>query len=247
MRHDEAPVDPKADIDIINTELMLADLQTIEQRLPRLTKEAKAHPAARHTAATLEAIAEQLRSGIPISAMHDVDMEAIADLHLLTAKPIVYAFNVDESGLADMALRQRLAELVAPARSVCICAKLEDEIKGLPHEDATELLESYGVTETGLMQLIYTAYDILGLQSYLTAGEKEVRAWTIRKGWTAPQAAGVIHSDFERGFIAAQVIDYDELVKAGSEAKAREAGKLRTEGKSYVMQPGDVVEFRFNV
>ena len=247
VRHDEAPVDPKADIDIINTELMLADLQTIEQRLPRLTKEAKAHPAARHTAATLEAIAEQLRSGIPISAMHDVDMEAIADLHLLTAKPIVYAFNVDESGLADMALRQRLAELVAPARSVCICAKLEDEIKGLPHEDATELLESYGVTETGLMQLIYTAYDILGLQSYLTAGEKEVRAWTIRKGWTAPQAAGVIHSDFERGFIAAQVIDYDELVKAGSEAKAREAGKLRTEGKSYVMQPGDVVEFRFNV
>lgn len=247
LRHDEAPVDPKADIDIINTELILADLQTIEQRLPRLAKEAKANPEARQTAASLEAIAEQLRAGTPISAMSQVDTDAIADLHLLTAKPVMYAFNVDEAGLTDSALRAQLSSLVAPARALFICAKLEEEIKGLSPEDANELLESYGVKETGLMQLIYTAYDILGLQSYLTAGEKEVRAWTIRKGWTAPQAAGVIHSDFERGFIAAQIIDYNELVKAGSETKAREAGKLRTEGKTYVMQPGDVVEFRFNV
>lgn len=247
LRHDEAPIDPKADIDIINTELILADLQTIEQRLPRLAKEAKANPEARQTAASLEAIADQLRAGTPISAMSQVDTDAIADLHLLTAKPVMYAFNVDEAGLTDSALQAQLSSLVAPARALFICAKLEEEIKGLSPEDAAELLESYGVKETGLMQLIYTAYDILGLQSYLTAGEKEVRAWTIRKGWTAPQAAGVIHSDFERGFIAAQIIDYDELVKAGSETKAREAGKLRTEGKTYVMQPGDVVEFRFNV
>ena len=176
-----------------------------------------------------------------------MDFEAIADLHLLTAKPVIYAFNIDEEGLNDSALQGKLKELVHPAKTVFVCAKLEEELKGLSEDDAKELLESYGVQETGLVKLIHAAYDTLGLQSYLTAGEKKVRAWTIHKGWTAPQAAGVIHSDFERGFIAAQIVDFNDLVAAGSEVKARENGKIRTEGKTYVMQPNDVVEFRFNV
>ena len=176
-----------------------------------------------------------------------MNTELIQDLHLLTAKPVIYAFNVDETGLTDTALQSELTSLVAPAKALFLSAKLEEELKGLSPAEAAELLESYGVTETGLMQLIHAAYDTLGLQSYLTAGPKEVRAWTIHKGWTAPQAAGVIHTDFERGFIAAQVVDYHDLVSAGSEAAARAAGKMRTEGKTYVMQPDDVVEFRFNV
>ena len=137
--------------------------------------------------------------------------------------------------------------MVAPAKALFVSAQLESELQGLDETDAQELLESYGQSESGLIQLIHAAYDILGLQSYLTAGEKEVRAWTIRKGFTAPQAAGVIHGDFERGFIAAQIVDYNDLVTAGSEQAAKQAGKMRTEGKDYVMQPGDVVEFRFNV
>ena len=247
LRHDEAPVNPKADIEIINTELILADIQTIENRLPRLQKEAKARLAAREEVAYLQTLLEQLQSGTPLSSIADLNTELIQDLHLLTAKPVIYAFNVDESGLTDAALQSELTSLVAPAKALFLSAKLEEELKGLSPAEAAELLESYGVTETGLMQLIHAAYDTLGLQSYLTAGPKEVRAWTILKGWTAPQAAGVIHTDFERGFIAAQVVDYHDLVSAGSEAAARAAGKIRTEGKTYVMQPNDVVEFRFNV
>lgn len=247
LRHDEAPVNPQADIEIINTELILADIQTIENRLPRLQKEAKAKPAARDTVAYLEDLLATLQAGTPLSALGELNTEYIHDLHLLTAKPVIYAFNVDEAGLTDSELHEKLSTLVAPATALFLSAKLEEELKGLSSADAAELLESYGVKETGLMQLIHAAYDTLGLQSYLTAGEKEVRAWTIHKGWTAPQAAGVIHTDFERGFIAAQVVNYDDLVAAGSEAAAKAAGKLRTEGKDYVMQPGDVVEFRFNV
>ncbi len=247
LRHDEAPVNPKADIDIINTELILADIQTIENRLPRLQKEAKARPAAREEVAYLQTLLEQLQSGVPLSSIVDLNTELIQDLHLLTAKPVIYAFNVDEAGLTDATLQSELTSLVAPAKALFLSAKLEEELKGLSPAEAAELLESYGVTETGLMQLIHAAYDTLGLQSYLTAGPKEVRAWTIHKGWTAPQAAGVIHTDFEKGFIAAQVVDYHDLVSAGSEAAARAAGKIRTEGKTYVMQPDDVVEFRFNV
>ena len=247
LRHDEAPVNPKADIDIINTELILADIQTIENRLPRLQKEAKARPAAREEVAYLQTLLEQLRSGVPLSSIVDLNTELIQDLHLLTAKPVIYAFNVDEAGLTDATLQSEMTSLVAPAKALFLSAKLEEELKGLSPAEAAELLESYGVTETGLMQLIHAAYDTLGLQSYLTAGPKEVRAWTIHKGWTAPRAAGVIHTDFERGFIAAQVVDYHDLVSAGSEAAARAAGKMRTEGKTYVMQPDDVVEFRFNV
>ena len=247
LRHDEAPIDPKKDIDIINTELILADLQTLENHLPQLQKEAKANPKARQKVEYLQSLIDNLQKGVAISALADVDFEAISDLHLLTAKPVIYAFNVDEEGLNNSDLQSQLTELVSPAKTVFVCAKLEEELKGLSENDAKELLESYGVKETGLAKLIHAAYDTLGLQSYLTAGEKEVRAWTIHKGWTAPQAAGVIHSDFERGFIAAQIVDFNDLVAAGSEVKARENGKIRTEGKTYVMQPNDVVEFRFNV
>lgn len=247
LRHDEAPVDPQADIDIINTELILADIQTIEARLPKLQKEAKAKPAVREQATYLETLLAELQAGTPLSSLASLDLEAVGDLHLLTAKPVIYAFNVDEAGLTDSALHTKLNTLVAPAKSLFLSAKLEEELRGLPPEDAHELLESYGVEETGLMQLIHAAYDTLGLQSYLTAGPKEVRAWTIKKGATAPQAAGAIHTDFERGFIAAQIVDFDELMAAGSEQAAKQAGNVRTEGKDYVMRPGDVVEFRFNV
>lgn len=247
LRHDNTPINPQADIDIINTELILADIQTIEHRLPRLQKEAKAKPEARQVATYLETLLTSLNSGTPIASIENIKYEIINDLHLLTAKPIIYTFNVDEAGLGDHALQEKLAKLVAPARVLFICAKLEEELRELSNNDALELLDSYGASETGLSQLIHAAYDTLGLQSYLTAGQKEVRAWTMHKGWTAPQAAGVIHSDFERGFIAAQVISYHDLVAAGSEAKAREAGKIRTEGKNYIMQPNDVVEFRFNI
>lgn len=240
-------IDPREDIEIINTELILADIQTIENRLPRLQKEAKAKPAVRTQLSYLESLLRHLQAGTPLSALPNIDTEHISDLHLLTAKPVIYAFNVDEDTLVDEARKAELTTLVAPARTIFVCAKLEEELKGLPEPDARELLDSYGVTETGLMQLIHAAYDTLGLQSYLTAGEKEVRAWTIKQGSTAPQAAGVIHTDFERGFIAAQIVDYNDLIEAGSEAAAKSAGKIRTEGKDYIMQPNDVVEFRFNV
>ena len=240
-------INPQDDIDIINTELILADLQTIDTRLPKVAKEAKAKPALRDVASYLESLKRHLEAGTPLSALPSLDEEKIADLHLLTAKPVIYAFNVDEAGLTDETKQTELSALVAPSRAIFVCAKLEEEIKGLDESDAKELLESYGVEETGLHQMIHAAYDTLGLQSYLTAGPKEVRAWTIKQGSTAPQAAGVIHSDFERGFIAAQVVDFDDLIAAGSETAAKSAGKMRTEGKEYVMQPGDVVEFRFNV
>jgi GTP-binding protein YchF len=245
--HVEERIDPKADIEIINTELMLADIQTIETRLPKVIKESKALPKSRAIAEYLQELLDHLNAGTPLSALPSLNMEHVADLHLLTAKPVTYAFNVDENGLTDTARQAELSALVAPARTIFVCAQLEEEIKELSEADATELLESYGVQETGLSQMIHAAYDILGLQSYLTAGADEVRAWTIKKGATAPQAAGVIHGDFERGFIAAAIVDYDDLIAAGSEAAAKAAGKMRTEGKDYVMQPGDIVEFRFNV
>lgn len=240
-------VDPKSDIEVINTELILADMQTIETRLPKIAKEAKAKPALRAQADYLTGLLDHLKSGTPLSALPSLDAEFISDLHLLTAKPVIYAFNVAEDTLTDDAKKAELTALVAPARTIFVCAKLEEELKGLAPVDATELLESYGVQETGLLQMIHAAYETLGLQSYLTAGPKEVRAWTIKKGSTAPQAAGVIHSDFERGFIAAQVVDFDDLIAAGSETAAKSAGKMRTEGKEYIMQAGDIVEFRFNV
>jgi len=245
--HISDKIDPKSDIEIINTELILADIQTIESRLPKATKDAKAQPKLKTVADYLEELLNHLKSGTPLSALPNLNQEFIFDLHLLTAKPVIYVFNVDEETLVNDSKKAELAKLVAPARTIFVCAKLEDELKELSPSDSAELLESYGVKETGLLQLIHTAYDILGLQSYLTAGPKEVRAWTIHKDSTAPQAAGVIHTDFERGFIAAQIVDYDDLITAGSEAAARATGKIRTEGHDYIMRPGDVVEFRFNV
>lgn len=238
---------PVNDIDIINTELMLADIQTIENRLAKLSKEAKFDLKAKIKASYLDELLMSLKAGKMLISLPDVNPELIADLHLLTAKPTIYMFNVDEETISDAQKQTELSNLVAPSRAIFVCAKLEEELKDLGPEEATELLESYGQKEPGLNQLIQSAYDILGLQSYLTAGEKEVRAWTIHKGDTAPQAAGVIHGDFERGFIAAQVVDYNDLIAAGAEVAAKAAGKVRTEGKEYIMQPNDVVEFRFNV
>jgi GTP-binding protein YchF len=241
--------DPSKDIDVINTELVLADLQTVSKRLPRLEKEARANAKLAPQVATLQKMQATLDAGRPIFADPELLEQSAEfnDLFLLTAKPIIYLFNVDEAGLSDAALHTKLRELVTPAQCLFVCAKLEDELRSLDENDRTELLESYGVDQSGLNQLIHAAYETLGLQSYLTAGDKEVRAWTVPRGATAPQAAGVIHGDFERGFIAADIVAYDDLMSAGSLAAARAAGKLATVGKTYVMQPNDVVEFKFNV
>lgn len=245
--HVDNDLNPRKDIDTINTELVLADLQTVEKRLPKLEKEAKANPKLQPEVATLKRAYDLLNDNKPLSSVDDLELAHLQDLHLLTAKPVIYLFNLDESGLQDEARKQQLQELVAPASSLFVCAQLESELRGLDQTDANELLESYGQKESGLIQLIHAAYDVLGLQSYLTAGEQEVRAWTIKKGSTAPQAAGVIHGDFERGFIAAEIVNYDDLITAGSEQAAKASGKIRTEGKTYTMQPNDVVEFRFNI
>ncbi len=244
--HVNNQINPAGDIEIINTELILADIASIDKQLTKLAKEAKANPKLRTKLDLLNHIKTELESGKTINQLA-IDHAEIKDLNLLTAKPVIYVFNLTEADLANDAKKAELSALVVPAQANFIAIKLEDELRTLPDDEAKELLESYGVSEGGLAQLIHTAYDILGLQSYLTAGQKEVRAWTIKKGSTAPQAAGVIHSDFERGFIAAQIVDYNDLITYGSEQKAKEAGKVRTEGKDYVMQPNDVVEFRFNV
>lgn len=240
-------VDPIADIEVINTELILADLQSIERQLPKLEREAKANPGVRETIEALKKLQTELEMGRLASAVEGVSKEIIQSLQLLSSKPVIYAFNVDEQMLSDEARQKELASIVAPADCVFICAKLEEELRGLAKDDAIELLSAYNVRESGLAQLARVAYHTLGLQSYLTAGPKEVRAWTVKQGSTAPQAAGVIHTDFEKGFIAAAIVDFDELVAAGSESAAKAAGKIRTEGRDYVMRPGDVVEFRFNV
>jgi GTP-binding protein YchF len=242
---DAAP-DPAADIDIIRTELMLADIATIENHLPKVAKEAKSNPKMRARVDYLTSLQNELLTG---KVPDEFNQELLSDLNLLTAKPTIYLFNVDENGLTD---KEKQAELrgiinVAQSNAIFICAELESQLRELPAVEAVELLADYGVEESGLSQLARAAYDTLGLQSYLTAGPKEVRAWTIRVGATAPQAAGVIHTDFETGFIAAQVVDYNDLIAAGSETEARKLGKIRTEGKTYIMRPGDIVEFRFNV
>lgn len=246
--HIDNNVDSANDIGVINTELVLADLQSLEKRLPRTEKEARANPKLKPVLDTLLKAKEILDSGTPLShKASELELEHINDLQLITAKPMMYVFNVDEQTLTDENRKSELNKIVGDSSCVFICAKLESELSSLDNEEAAELLQTYGVNDSGLKQLINNSYEILGLQSYLTAGEKEVRAWTIKKGYTAPQAAGVIHGDFERGFIAAQIVSYGDLVQAGSEASAKSAGKVRTEGKTYVMQPNDVVEFRFNV
>lgn len=233
--------DPKRDIETVETELALADIETLEKTLPKIQKEARggdkdAAKRAEQAASALEA----LKGG----EMHIVP---IAGLDLLTAKPVFYMFNMDENELIDETRRKELADMVAPQKCVFVNAKLESEMADMEKEEKAEFLESYGIKEDGLSQLVHVAYDTLGLQSYLTAGEKETRAWTIPRGATAPEAAGVIHTDFQRGFIAATICSYDDLVRLGSEKAVREAGLMRTEGKDYIMRDGDVVEFKFNV
>lgn len=245
LRHDNtSEVSPEKDIEIIQTELMLADIQTIENHLPKLQKEARTNPKINSKIENLKSIQNDLLAG---SQPKNFDKELLNDLQLLTTKPIIYVFNVDENTLTDSESQVKLSKLIAPNKPIFICAKLEEELRTLSAIEAEELLADYGVSESGLSQLTKAAYNTLGLQSFLTAGEKEVRAWTIKQGFTAPQAAGVIHTDFEKGFIAAQIVDYNDLITAGSEQAARAAGKIRTEGKTYVMQSNDVVEFRFNV
>lgn len=248
VQHVDSEHNPQKDIDVINTELVLADLQTLQKIIPRLDKESRANPKLKPELDLLNAAQQLLDSGQPLWTSTELCSPPLTTSYqLLTTKPVIYVFNVDEEVLDDEKRKQELSSMVAPSRALFVCAKLESELRGLDEIDRRELLESYGQKEPGLNQVIQTAYDVLGLQSYLTAGEKEVRAWTIPKGATAPQAAGVIHGDFEKGFIAAQIVSYPDLVAAGSEAAAKSAGKVRTEGKTYVMQPDDVVEFRFNV
>lgn len=237
---------PEKDIEVVNTELVLADLQTVDNRLARLEKEVKADPKLKPILDKLVLAKKTLEANKLIISNPEINNEYLADLFLITAKPTIYVFNVEENKLNKLENNKKLSAMVEPAEALFISAKLEDELRGLDETDRHELLASYGQTESGLVQLIHAAYRTLGLQSFLTAGEKEVRAWTINRGVTAPQAAGVIHTDFERGFINAQVVNYQDLVEASSLAGARAAGKVRTEGRDYVMQPDDVVEFRFN-
>ena len=241
---------PSHDIDVISTELVLADLQTVDKRLPRIAKESRANPKLQPVSEALDKVKKQLENGDPVWKNPELLEEYkkhLSDLQLMSVKPILYLFNLDDDQLNNEDKKAELINLVSPAPVVFVSAKLEDELRGLDAIDKKEMLESYGQTEPGLNMVIRGAYELLGLQSYLTAGEKETRAWTIAKGSTAPQAAGAIHSDFEKGFIAAQIVNYDDLVTAGSEQAAKASGKIRTEGKDYVMQPNDVVEFRFNV
>ncbi len=242
-------LDPADDIATIETELAIADLQTIDKRIPRLEKDAGLDRSLRPRLEMIRDVRAVVAAGRMVSRDPDLMSRRgeFADLHLLTAKPIIYVFNVDEEGLGDPALRSSLARLVDPAEAVFLDAQIEAELGELDDEEKVGLLESIGQDEPGLNAVIRSAYRTLGLQSFLTAGEKEARAWTIPIGATAPEAAGVIHTDFQRGFIAAEVVDFDVLVEARSWAAARAKGLVRTEGKSYVMRPDDVVEFRFNV
>ncbi len=247
VSHVEGKVDPAGDISTIQTELILADLQTLEKAVPRLEKEARGRKELAGTVAAAKQAQAELETGTPVIA-GGVDRELLRELMLLTAKPYLYVFNCDADELADEELRRRMRDLVAPSEAIFLDAKLESELVELDDEaEARELLAEMGVEEPGLDVLARVGFDTLGLQTYLTAGPKEARAWTIRKGATAPEAAGVIHTDFQRGFIKAEVVSYDDLVAAGSMAAARAAGKVRMEGKDYVMRDGDVVEFRFNV
>jgi len=244
--HVDGKVDPKSDIEIIETELILADMQTLERAVPRLEKEARTHKDRRPVHDAAVAAQEVLDSGKTLFSA-GADVSLLRELNLLTSKPFLYVFNADESVLTDAARVAELRELVAPADAVFLDAKIEAELQELDDESAAELLESIGQTERGLDALARAGFHTLKLQTYLTAGPKEARAWTIHQGDTAPKAAGVIHSDFEKGFIKAEIVSFDDLVAAGSMAAAKAAGKVRMEGKDYVMADGDVVEFRFNV
>ena len=244
--HVDGRIDPGSDMETINTELALADLQTIEKALPRLEKDARTNKEVAPVVEAVKKAEAHLQSGKPLSSS-GLDLELLRDLHLLTAKPFLYVFNVDAAELNDGELRKKLAELVAPAEAIFLDAKTEAELAELSDEDALELLQSIGLKEPGLATLARVGFGVLGLQTYLTAGPKEARAWTIHKGDTAPMAAGVIHTDFQKGFIKAEIVSFTDLIECGSMAEAKAKGKVRMEGKEYVMADGDVVEFRFNV
>jgi GTP-binding protein YchF len=248
--HVDGKVAPGDDIETINTELMLADIQTLDKALPRLEKEAKLRKERAPMLAAATAARALLDGGTTLYAgarAAGIDVAELRELHLLTAKPFLYVFNVDEEELGNAAFLDELRALVAPADAVFMDAKIESELTDLPDDEARELLEAIGQPEPGLHQLIRVGFATLGLQTYLTAGPKETRAWTIPVGATAPEAAGVIHSDFQRGFIKAEIVAFNDLTAAGSMSAAKAAGKVRIEGKDYIMQDGDVVEFRFNV
>jgi GTP-binding protein YchF len=248
--HYDGKISPADDIDTVNIELILADVQTLDRALPRLEKESKLRKDRAGAYAAARAARELLDSGTTLyagAAAAGIDPAELRELHLLTAKPVLYVFNVDEAELADPTALDEMRALVAPAEAIFLDAQIEAELIDLPDDEAAELLASVGQPEPGLHQLIRVGFRTLGLQTFLTAGPKEARAWTIRIGATAPEAAGVIHSDFQRGFIKAEVVAYDDLIAAGSMSAAKAAGKVRIEGKEYVMRDGDVVEFRFNV
>ncbi|MGO1666439.1 redox-regulated ATPase YchF [Flaviflexus sp.] len=248
VTHVDGKVDPASDIETITTELLLADMQTLEKQIPRLDKEVKGKKTPKEYLDTAQEALKVLEEGKTINSVMDrFDPEIIKSFQLMTAKPFIYVFNTDDEGLADEKMQKDLSDLVAPAEAIFLDAKFESELVELSEEEAAEMLEETGQEEAGLDKLARVGFETLGLQTYLTAGEKETRAWTIKKGWTAPQAAGVIHTDFERGFIKAEIVSYDDLVELGSMQEAKAAGKVRMEGKEYVMQDGDVVEFRFNV
>jgi hypothetical protein len=244
--HVEGRVDPKDDIETINTELILADLQTIERALPRLAKEARLVKDRQSVLTAVEEAKAVLDAGRTVFAA-GLDIEPLRELQLLTAKPFLYVFNMDEDELVDNTVKDGLRALVAPAEAIFLDAKIEAELVELDDDEALELLQSMGQDESGLDMLARVGFDTLGLQTYLTAGPKEARAWTIRKGATAPEAAGVIHTDFQRGFIKAEIVSFDDLVAAGSMPEAKARGLVRLEGKDYVMADGDVVDFKFNV
>ena len=244
--HVDGRIDPGSDMEKINTELALADLQTIEKALPRLEKEARTNKDIAPVVEAVKKAEAHLQSGKPLSSS-GLDLDLLRELHLLTAKPFLYVFNVDAAELNDGDLRKKLADLVAPAEAIFLDAKTEAELAELSDEDALELLQSIGMKEPGLATLARVGFSVLGLQTYLTAGPKEARAWTIHKGDTAPMAAGVIHTDFQKGFIKAEIVSFEDLITCGSMAEAKAKGKVRMEGKEYVMADGDVVEFRFNV
>jgi GTP-binding protein YchF len=247
--HVTGKVDPADDVETVHTELILADLQTLEKALPRLDKEVKGKKTGRAVLDAALGARAVLERGQTLHAGAEaagVDPAAIKELSLLTGKPFIFVFNVDEAGLTDTDLQERMRALVAPSDAIFLDAKLESELVELESEEAAELLASVGQHESGLDQLARVGFHTLGLQTYLTAGPKEARAWTIRQGWTAPQAAGVIHTDFQRGFIKAEVVSFADLADAGSMAEARARGKVRIEGKDYAMAEGDVVEFRFS-
>jgi GTP-binding protein YchF len=248
--HVDGKVSPAGDIETIHTELILADLQTLEKAVPRLEKEARVNKdkkAAVDLALAAQKVLEEGHTLYGAGPAAGIDLAEAKSLGLLTTKPFIYVFNLDEDQLADTELQASLRELAAPADAVFLNAKLEMDLMEMEPDEALELLQSFGAEESGMDQLARTGFHTLGLQTYLTAGPKESRAWTIGKGWTAPMAAGVIHTDFQRGFIKAEVVSFDDLVAAGNMNAAKAAGKVRIEGKDYVMADGDVVEFRFNV